>query len=265
MGWCRIRVPVVLAGPIERILAYQFEPAHVAIFFTLLYLEAVLSFDNAAVLAAMVRPLPIEMRRKALLYGLAGAYVFRITAILLAAFIIENPWLKLGGAAYLIWLPVKHWWGKAEEKELGMRKAATFFGLSVFWSTVVYVELLDIAFALDQVLVAVALTDEILIIIVASMTAIVFLRIAASYMSRIMDWFPRLEDLAYLAVGFVGLKLLYEEALHFMDACDGAYLCPVPRAISVGITFTLLVVPVVVKLVIDKMKGRPPTVAPPPQ
>lgn len=243
---------------LEKILAYQFEPAHVAIFLTLIYLEAVLSFDNAAVLAAMVRPLPPEQRRKALLYGLAGAYVFRITAILLATFIIENWWLKLVGALYLVWLPIKHWRGKAHEKATGVRKAATIFGLSALWSTVVYVELLDIAFALDQVLVAVALTDEVLIIIVASMTAIVFLRISASYMSRIMDWFPALEDLAYLAVGFVGLKLLYEEAAHYFHACgDGGWpLCPVPKYVSIGITMTLLVIPVVVKFALDRWRAR---------
>src|SRR5687767_12574859 len=84
---------------------------------TLLALEAVLSFDNAAVLAAMVRKLPIQDRRKALLYGLVGAYILRIGAILGAAFLIRTPELKIVGGLYLLFLGVKHFINVASHKE----------------------------------------------------------------------------------------------------------------------------------------------------
>src|SRR5688572_32896242 len=86
------------------------------IVFTLLLLEAVLSFDNAAVLAAMVRKLPVRDRRKALLYGLVGAYGLRIAAILLASFLIANPVLKVIGGGYLIVIGVKHFVALAQLK-----------------------------------------------------------------------------------------------------------------------------------------------------
>ncbi|MDX1611316.1 MAG: hypothetical protein R3185_03030, partial [Candidatus Thermoplasmatota archaeon] len=185
------------------VLGYTFEPGDIAVFLTLILLEGVLSFDNAAVLAAMVRKLPEEQRAKALYYGLLGAYVFRVAAILGAAFLIRYPVLKLIGGLYLLYLAAKHLFFQAHEEHVESSLLGKL-GLSGFWAVVVSVELADLVFAIDQVIVAVALTDELLLIILASLVAILFLRLSAAYMSRLMGWFPALEKLAYVAVGFVG-------------------------------------------------------------
>ncbi|HVM44538.1 MAG TPA: hypothetical protein VM582_01285 [Candidatus Thermoplasmatota archaeon] len=229
---------------------YVFEPADIGIFLTLILLEGVLSFDNAAVLAAMVRKLPPEQRKKALLYGLAGAYVFRTLAILFVAFIIANPILKIVGGLYLLYLAVKHLAFSKPHEEHAEGTLLSRIGLSGFWGVVVAVELADIAFALDQVLVAVAMTDKVFLIVVASMVAILFLRISAAYMTRLMDWFPALESLAYLAVGFVGLKLVGVEIAHALGYVD----FDVPKPISIGVTLTLLVVPVVLKFAWERVR-----------
>ena len=231
---------------------YVFEPADVGIFLTLILLEGVLSFDNAAVLAAMVRKLPLEQRKKALLYGLAGAYVFRTIAILGVAFIIANPVLKVVGGAYLLYLAVKHLFFHRPHEEHAEGTLLSRIGVSGFWGVVVAVELADIAFALDQVLVAVAMTEKVFLIIIASMVAILFLRISAAYMTRLMDWFPALEKLAYVAVGFVGLKLVGVEAAHALGYTD----FDVPKIISISVTLTLLVVPVIGKFVLERFRGR---------
>jgi len=224
----------------------------IAVFFTLILLEGVLSFDNAAVLAAMVRKLPVEQRRKALLYGLGGAYFFRALAIVFVSFIIANPILKLVGGAYLVYLALSHFLkSKKEHHEI---KPVQYFGLSAFWSVVIAVELADIAFALDQVLVAVAMTNELAIIIAASFVAILFLRISAGYMTRLMDWFPQLETLAYLAVGFVGLKLVLVEVVHMMGYKD----FEVPKIVSIVVTLSLLVLPVVAKAIYEKVIRKTP-------
>ena len=240
----------------DLLLGYQYEPVDVAVFFTLLLLEGALSFDNAAILAAMVRKLPVEQRRKALLYGLAGAYVFRFTAILFVSFIIANPWLKLVGGAYLVYLMLKHVLDRTPhdmDEVPGVAKK-NFLGLSPFWSVVVAVELADIAFALDQVLAAVGLFAEksskgskVLLIILASFVAILFLRISAYYVGRIIDWFPKLELLAYLAVGWVGIKLITVEAAHML----GYEHFEISKLISVAITMLLIVVPTAVKAFIE--------------
>ncbi|HVL47428.1 MAG TPA: hypothetical protein VM889_02625 [Candidatus Thermoplasmatota archaeon] len=232
------------------VLDYQFEPTDIGIFVTLVALEGVLSFDNAAILAALVRRLPVEQRRKALLYGIGGAYVLRVLAILSVAFIIANPILKLVGGAYLIYLSVSHivqLRGDGHEKE---KKIPSFLGLSGFWGIVLMVELADLAFALDQVLVAVALTDKIPLIVLASMTAILALRVSAAYMTRIMDWFPTLETLAYVAVGFVGLKLVAVEGAHNLGYKD----FDIPKEISAAVTLSLIVVPVIVKFALEKLR-----------
>lgn len=243
----------------DLLLGYQYEPVDIAVFFTLLLLEGALSFDNAAILAAMVRKLPVEQRRKALLYGLAGAYVFRFTAILFVSFIIANPWLKLVGGAYLVYLMLKHLFDRSPhdlDEVPGVAKK-NFLGLSPFWSVVVAVELADIAFALDQVLAAVGLFAErssqgskVLLIILASFVAILMLRVSAYYVGRIIDWFPKLELLAYLAVGWVGIKLIAVEAAHMLAGPLGRpewEHFEISKLISVAITMLLIVIPTAVK------------------
>src|SRR3712207_5243665 len=74
----------------------------------LVVLEALLSADNALVLAIMVKHLPKEQRQKALLYGLVGAFVFRLVAILFAAIVLKQWWLQLAGALYLLFIMAKH-------------------------------------------------------------------------------------------------------------------------------------------------------------
>lgn len=233
---------------------YVFEPTDVAVFFTLILLEGVLSFDNAAVLAAMVRKLPVEQRKKALLYGLAGAYVFRTIAILGVAFIIQNPWLKLLGGGYLLYLAAKHLFFSRPHDEHAENTFLSRLGFTGFWSMVVAIELADLAFALDQVLVAVAMTDKVILVIAASVVAILMLRLSAAYMTRLMDWFPALERLAYVAVGFVGLKLVVVEAAHYLGYTEFY----VPKAASIAVTLSLLVLPVVVKFVWEKTRGAKP-------
>ena len=74
----------------------------------LVVLEALLSADNALVLAVLVLPLPRNAQNKALRYGIVGAFAFRIVAVLFAIHLITWPWIKLAGALYLLYLPVKH-------------------------------------------------------------------------------------------------------------------------------------------------------------
>lgn len=228
---------------------YVFEPADLVILGTLILLEGVLSFDNAAILAAMVRKLPAEQRRKALLYGIAGAYAFRILAILGVGFLIQYPSLKLLGGAYLLYLAVTHLLPNRNPHEKSGGLLARV-GMSGFWSAVLLIEITDAAFALDQILVAVAMTDKVLLIIVASIIAILLLRISAAYMGRLMDWFPALERLAYVAVGFVGLKLVGVELMRrFVDPAFD-----VPKVVSVGVTLSLLVLPVVAKFLWERLQ-----------
>ena len=225
---------------------YTFEPVDIVVFLTLIVLEGILSFDNAAILAAMVRRLPAEQRRRALLYGLVGAYVFRILAIFLVVFVIRYPLLRVLGGAYLVFLTARHFHRMHGESRGREHRVFTIPGLTAFWTTVVSIELADIAFALDQVVAAVAFTTKIPLIIAAGLVAILLLRLSAFYMARLMDWFPALEHIAYGVVGLVGLKLVLEEY-------PGIHL---DEAVTAPITLSLFLVPVGVKLLLDRGRRR---------
>lgn len=185
---------------------------------TLVVLEALLSADNALVLAIMVKHLPEDDRRKALLYGLGGAFVFRLVAIVFASFVLEQWWLQALGGAYLLFLPIKHFLASGGDDDSEKAKRAR----GGFWRTVVAVELTDIAFALDSVLAGIAFIThpktgvqdhKLWVVVTGAMIGIVLLRFAAAVFSRLLDRFPALDAVAYTLVGWVGLKLL-SHALH---------------------------------------------------
>lgn len=174
----------------------------------LILLEALLSADNALVLAIMVRHLPKDQQKNALLYGMGGAFVLRTLAILLAAVIISFWWLQLLGALYLLYLPLKHFIDTARGK--GGPEGRTM----AFWPTVIYLNVVDTAFALDSVIVAVAVVDtvknpdKLWVVIAGAVLGIVILRFAAAYFIRLLERYPVLDHVAYLLVGWAGVKLL---------------------------------------------------------
>src|SRR5688572_31383119 len=177
----------------------------------------------------MVRKLPVKDRKKALLYGLVGAYALRFSAILLASFLIANPILKVIGGGYLLFLGIKHFIAVARHKPEGhghheiKTGFLTRMGIPALVAVIVQIELVDLAFAIDQVIVAVAFTDKVYLIVIASFIGILFLRLAAAMIARVMDWLPLLEHMAYVAVTYVGVKLIL---LHPWWVADGA--CRVP-------------------------------------
>ncbi len=126
----------------------------------LVILEGLLSADNAMVLAILVLGLPKSQRQKALRYGILGAFFFRAVATLFAIFLIRLNWVKLVGAAYLLYLVYRHFAGREGGERRTPPKAQAAMGLSPFWATVVKVEATDIVFAIDSILVAVAMSSK---------------------------------------------------------------------------------------------------------
>ena len=198
----------------------------------LVVLEALLSADNALVLAIMVRHLPKKLQGKALLYGLGGAFVFRLIAILFASVVLGQWWLQALGAIYLLFLPIKHFI-RHSGGEHAIKKPG-----GGFWQTVIAVEMADIAFALDSVLAGIGfisrpgvgiLTDKIWVVYFGAIIGIVLLRFAATIFIRILEKYPMLDHVAYLLVGWVGIKLLFHSADKFQTVNPGMLPFHVPH------------------------------------
>lgn len=192
---------------------------------SLIIIEGLLSVDNALGIAAMAAHLPGRQKYVALKVGIIGAYLFRGLALLLAHHIIANPWLKIAGAAYLIHLMAHHFVTKhkvaraeeaAKEAEESGISAATIAKVAHkgFWATVVSIELMDLSLGVDNVVAAVALSDELWVVITGVFIGILALRFIAGYCIRLIEKFPVLEHTAFLLIGFVGAILLVELFTH---------------------------------------------------
>lgn len=202
------------------------------IFLVLIALEGILAADNAMVLAVMVRKLPAEKRKKALFYGLAGAFVFRFAALFAIAVLIHVWQIQAVGALYLIFISLHHLLRiKAKASLAAKTHPAVHTGKEAgFWTTVVKVEIADIAFAVDSLLAAVALAvtlpetalpaiggmdgAQFLVILAGGLAGVVLMRVAAGYFVQLLSKKPGLEHAAYLIVGWVGVKLLVHTLSH---------------------------------------------------
>ncbi len=184
------------------------------IIFDLFIIESLLSVDNAAVLATMVMDLPKRVRGKALKYGILGAYIFRGLCLLFATYLVKILWLKALGGAYLLYITYNHFkkndfteeQSQFEKRENWLYKI-TKGSLGIFWSTVVLVEVMDLAFSIDNIFAAVAITENVYLICVGVFMGILAMRFVAQSFVKLMETYSFLENTAFIVIGILGLKL----------------------------------------------------------
>lgn len=203
----------------------------------LIFLEGILSIDNAAVLGSMVSELPAKepipwpkrlkfmagwgdrvlgaQRAAALKVGLLGAYFGRALMLLMATFVIQNLWLRMLGAFYLFKISVAHLginpFDKRKTNEHGEDDASGRVAGKGFWYTVLLVELVDLAFSIDNVVAAVALSDEVWVVMLGVALGIVTMRFAAQIFTVMIEREPILAPTAYMLVLNISAELLIEE------------------------------------------------------
>ncbi|ADI63946.1 TerC family protein [Trichormus azollae] len=169
----------------------------------LVFLEAVLSADNAIALAAIAQGLEDKtLERQALNIGLVFAYVLRITLLLTATWVQKFWQFELLGAAYLLWLVFQHF---SQEEEENHHHGPRFNSL---WQAIPVIAFTDLAFSLDSVTTAIAVSQEWWLVITGTTIGIVALRFMAGLFIRWLDEYENLEDAGYITVAFVGLRLL---------------------------------------------------------
>ncbi len=178
---------------------------------SLIVIEGLLSVDNALAIAAMAKHLPEKKRRIAMTVGYAGAYGFRILALFIAEFIINNHWLMILGASYLIWLMCNHFAEEEQEDEAGREPG--YVQPYGFAKTIAMIAFLDLSLSFDNVVAAVAFArDNILMVYLGVTIGIITLRMVAGYCIKLIGRFPWLEHTAFILVGFVGMLLCAELA-----------------------------------------------------
>lgn len=194
----------------------------------LVLLEGLLAADNAIVMAVMVKHLPEEQRKKALFYGLIGAFAFRLISLFFITFLANYWQIQALGAAYLIFMSVKSLYQYFKHKnhtddpntpDIAEEEAQG----GGFWMTVLKVEGADIAFAIDSMLAAIAIAvtlpevgpdfaglnaGQFAVMFTGGMLGVILMRFAANYFIKILEKYPSLEAAAFAIVGWIGIKLV---------------------------------------------------------
>jgi len=194
-------------------------------------LELVLSADNAIALAAIARRLPdAEEQQRALNLGLLFALVFRIALIMAARWVLAFRPLLAAGALYLLWLCGNHFLGG----DAAGADAAAAGGAAPgqqpprsLASTALTLALADLAFSLDSVAAAVAVSDRLALVITGGVVGVLALRLSSGWVLRQLERYPRLESAGYAAVGLVGLQLLLRLVLPGVDVPEWLLLAAV--------------------------------------
>jgi YkoY family integral membrane protein len=240
--------------------------ASLAIIGNLIIIESLLSVDNAAVLATMVMDLPNNIRPKALRYGIWGAYIFRGLALIFASFLTKIWWLKPIGGLYLLYLVWDWRKGKMTETEEDnfINKQGNFFyrvaikSLGNFWATVLVVEIMDMAFSIDNVFAAVAFSSNIILIITGVFIGIFAMRFIAQWFVKLMEKYQFLETSAFIVIGLLGIKLLLSLYEHFMpQSFLGNFLQSRSSDIAMSIlTILVFFVPILVAIIKTQRKSE---------
>jgi YkoY family integral membrane protein len=241
--------------------------AGLLIILNLIVIESLLSVDNAAVLATMVLDLPKEQRSKALRYGIIGAYVFRGICLFLAAWLVKIWWLKPLGGLYLLYLAFSYFKGKmagdkpAEEegavkKEESWIYRSTVGLMGTFWATVAMVEVMDLAFSIDNVFAAVAFTDHVFLIYTGVFIGILAMRFVAQAFVKLMEKFTFLETIAFIVIGVLGIKLTSSLYTHFFPETGLAHAIEGERTDLFVSLFTvaIFIIPVITSLLFNYPK-----------
>lgn len=208
-------------------------------------LEILLSADNAIVLGLLIRCLPVEQRKKALFIGIASAIIIRGAALFAVSLLLRATWIQLLGGIYLLYLCLSHLCRRPKETT-----HAAIPHPRGFWKSVILIELYDLVFAIDSVVVAVAFISAIpstgtihpklWIVYAGALSGLILIRFAATWFSSVIDRFPRMETMAYFMIGWIGLKLSFTgmESYHLLPASFMHYFEP-PFWIILSILFIL--------------------------
>lgn len=190
---------------------------------SLALLEAVLSADNAVALAGIVAGVqPAQRRARILNQGLLCAFLLRGMMILAAAWVIRVEAVRILGGLYLVWLAVRHFQEQFQEPldDDGAIVTSPTSGLRLL----AVIACTDLAFSIDSVSAAVAVCDNIVLVLIGGALGVAMLRFLAGWVIVWMERYVDLANAAYLTVLAVGLRMLARSLAPGLDPPQGAVL-----------------------------------------
>jgi predicted tellurium resistance membrane protein TerC len=190
---------------------------------TLVILELVLGVDNVIFISILAGKLPEEQRDRARMTGIAMAVITRILLLLSLSWIIrleeplfELPVLNVGisgrdlillaGGLFLLWKSVR----EIHERLEGEEGHASAKIRAAFWSVIFQIMLLDIVFSLDSVITAVGMANELMIMIIAVITAALVMIFASGPIGHFVEQHPTVKMLALAFLLLIGFTLIVE-------------------------------------------------------
>ena len=174
-------------------------------------LELVLSADNAVALASITKNLNnIELQKKALNVGVLIALLLRIIVILSAQFFLNFWPVKLIGGLYLISLSISQFINinntDSNENELNSNSHSNKSIIKI----ILLLAITDLAFSIDSITAAVAISDQFLLVITGALIGVIALRFTSGLFIRLLKSYVNLEKAGYIAVGIIGIKLIIQ-------------------------------------------------------
>ena len=176
----------------------------------LIILEILLSADNAVALASLTKSLKnSEDRTRALNIGITISLILRILLILLSAFLLRYLFVRIFAGLYLIYLFFSNVILKKQnysDDHEGVDDPN--FNKINFIKVVTLLSITDLAFSIDSITTAVAISDQYILVITGAVIGVIALRFTSEIFLRLIDYFTRLEMAGYVAILIIGSKLI---------------------------------------------------------
>lgn len=175
---------------------FEFGPDFWIALSQIILINIVLSGDNAVVIALACRALPPSQQRKAILFGSVGAIVLRIVLTFFAVYLLSLPYLKLIGAALLLWIGVGLLKGDDGEEEME--------GHASLAAAIKTIVIADIVMSLDNVIgVAAAAKGNVPLLVIGLVISIPLIIFGSALLLKIMQRFPVIITIGAGLLGWV--------------------------------------------------------------
>lgn len=243
---------ILLGEVFKGLRVKMFEYQDLVVIVQLAILEGLLSFDNALALAALVnkRLTDPKLQKKALIYGLWGAYIFRFVLIFIGVWLFQYEFIKLLAGSYLIYLFLSECFFKHKTKSdknqeiIEAPKKISY--RKIFWLSVLNVEIMDLMFSIDSVAVALAISSKPYVLILGALFGIFMMRIAAQFFIVLIKKFPLLEKAAFVMVGLAGVNIVLKiRDLNVFGYWTFSINRPMPESLFLTLMISILILAMV--------------------